>query len=272
MECKIIVYVHDTKDIMTAKMLKTFTDLGYTTMADGKNGKRYQYLYENMVEARMFILNGENLHMYDREALTIDMLWYPDFAIIFQEADHIDDITWEAIRLYCQQHLTDQMIDMTNCMKVHQVMGKPMAATAGLSIEKAEVPVTCDYYSFRRQFVESQDIMLYEVTKPHTDLPYTSVTRFYSKKGHLPFFTDLFICQSWGVARADVGFLKEMWKELQMTGEFDLEKLMKEATEKCMPSDDRLPEPEPEVYRRSLEDTLTILKEKTVGNRRYIPQ
>lgn len=113
--------------------------------------------------------------------------------------------------------------------------------------------------------------MLYEVKKPFTDLPYTSVTRNYSKKGHIPFFTDLFICQSWGVARSDIAFLKHMWNELKMDGDFDLEKLMKAATEKCYPSDDNIPEPEPEVYRRSLDNVVLILNEKEQRQVQIIP-
>lgn len=271
MDCRIVVYVHDTKDAMTAKFLKTFTELGYTTLADGKHGKEYTYLYDNMKQARLFIFENEILHMFDRHALDPNMTWYPDFGILFNDDCEIDSSTWEAIRLYCQQHLTDQMIDMTNTMKVHEVMGKPVSATASLKNDTAPKLDEENCYQFRTQYLESIDTMLYEVKKPFVDLPYTSVTRNYKNKGHLPFFTDLFICQSWGVARADVAFLAEMWKELKMDGVFDLDALMKHATEKCMPSEDRFPEPEPEVYRRSLENTIVILKEKASGSRRYIP-
>jgi hypothetical protein len=106
--------------------------------------------------------------------------------------------------------------------------------------------------------------MLYQVIKPFTDLPYTSVTREYSRKGHIPFFTDLFICQSWGVARNDIGFLQHMWTELKMDGEFNLDALMKDATEKCYPSDSAIPSAEPEVYRRCIDDVVQILQEKII--------
>jgi hypothetical protein len=271
MDCKIIVFVHDQKDSNTSKLLKTFAELGYTTLADGIHGKNYRWLIDNIKEGKFFIFANGVVKMYDKEVLEEDMKWYPDFAIVFNEECSIDSITWEAIRLYCNQHLTDEMIDMTNTMKVHEVMGKPMKAVSALKEE--EVTTGLDHYSFESYYIEKEDIMLYEVLKPFTDLPYTSVTRNYSKKGHLPFFTDLFICQSWGVARSDISFLAYMWKELKMTGVFDIEELMKEATEKCLPSETRIPEPEPEVYRRSLHDTILILREKAINKMesRFIP-
>lgn len=271
MDVKFVVFVADPKDKHYGKILKVFTDLGYTTLADGVHYKDYQYLKDNVNVGRLFIFDADELFMFTKENLDKDMIWQPDFAVVFHDNAEVTEEQWDAIHLYCKQHLTNEVIDMTNTMKVHELLGKPTSMKAGLP-EIPEIEPLQDYYSLNRFYLEPQDIMLYEVTKPHTDLPYTSVTRQYSKKGHLPFFTDLFICQSWGVARDDVAFLANMWKELNMEGIFDLEQLMKDATEKCMPTDDKLPEPEPEVYRRSLDDTILILKEKTAGtNRRIIP-
>lgn len=270
MDCKFVVFVEDPKNEVIGKIVKTFTELQYTVLVDSKHVNDYHWLFENTLVARLFIFHDNELHMYDRDSLDKNMKWKPDFAIIFNEDCEVDMVTWEAIRLYCQQHLTDESIDMTNTMKVHDFIKKPYTVKASLpEPEKVEYP---DYYQFRSQYLEHYDIMLYEVVKPFTDLPYTSVTRNYNVKGHLPFFTDLFICQSWGVARDDIAFLINMWKELKMDGTFNLEVLMKEATEKCMPQDDRLPEPEPEVYRRCLEDTIQILKEKAAGTSRFIPK
>lgn len=269
MDVKFVVFVEDPTNNHYGKILKVFTDLGYTTLADGKHAKDYHYLYHNVQVGRFFIFDKDELFMFTRENLDKDMIWCPDFAIIFQEDVEINEDQWDSIHLYCKQHLTDELIDMTNTMKVHELLGKPTTMKA--SLEPVEIAPVQDYYGFNRSYLDKEDIMLYEVTKPFTDLPYTSVTRNYSKKGHLPFFTDLFICQSWGVARADIAFLAEMWKELKMEGVFDLDKLLKDATEKCLPKDDYLPEPEPEVYRRNLQDTITILREKIIGNQRNLP-
>lgn len=271
MDVKFTVYVVDKDDPTVVKVIKTFRDLGYTVLVDAIHIKNYKWFQENIVVGRLFIFDRDELFMFTKENLDPEMIWTPDFSITFNDDAKISDTQWDEIHLYAKQHLTDEMIDMTNTMKVHELLGKP--TTQKVELEDIEIKKQeQDYYALNRCFLEKQDIMLYEVTKPFTDLPYTSVTRNYSKKGHLPFFTDLFICQSWGVARADIAFLAEMWKELKMTGEFDLDKLLKEATEKCMPQENTLPEPEPEVYRRSLQDTILILKEKSEGtNRRIIP-
>lgn len=271
MDVKFIVLVAKPNDPHYGYLLKTFTALGYTTLADGINYNNYNWYQRNIKVGRLFIFDKDELFMFTVENLDSKMDWMPDFAITFNDDAVITEKQWDEIHLYCKQHLTNEIIDMTNTMKVHELLGRPTKMVANVD-ETPALEEKQDYYGFNRCYLDEQDIMLYEVTKPFTDLPYTSVTRRYSKKGHLPFFTDLFICQSWGVARSDVAFLANMWKELKMEGEFDLEKLMKEATEKCMPKDDELPEPEPEVYRRSLQDTILILKEKMEGtNRRIIP-
>jgi hypothetical protein len=107
--------------------------------------------------------------------------------------------------------------------------------------------------------------MLYEIWKPNTDLPYTSVVRKYSERGHKAFFPTLYICNSWGVSRHDLPFLSFIWKQLGMKDEFDMDQMLKEATEKCYPSSNGEVEAEPEVYRRSIEDVLLILQTQQDG-------
>lgn len=265
---RFIVFVSRPNTLDETKIVKTFTDLGYATFVDGIHKNDYEWYQQNVKVGRLFIYDGDEVYMFEKEKLNVEMDFTPDFVVLFNDDNEITEEQWMAIHQYIQQHLTDEMIDMTNTMKVHELLGKP-------TFEKAELPsidmVEPDkYYKFRYQPLEN-DIMLYEVVKPFTDLPYTSVTRNYSKKGHIPFFTDLFICQSWGVARNDISFLKEMWSYLKMDGVFNLEELMKVATEKCYPSDDNIPEPEPEVYRRSIEDVIKILEEKKSKVVRVIP-
>lgn len=269
MDFKFVVFVNKPSTCNHAKLINTFNDLGYATFCDGVHGGDYQWLVKNVVVGKLFIYDGDKVYMFNVDELSEDMPFRPDFAMIFHENNTVTAEHWQCIHTYLEQHLTDTMIDMTNTMKAHELLGKPTFETAALEdvpIEKAQ-----DFYSFTPRFLEEKDIMLYEVRKPHTDLPYTAVTRNYSKKGHVPFFTDLFICQSWGVSRSDIAFLKHLWGELKMDGEFDLDALMKAATEKCYPSEDNIPEPEPEVYRRCLDDVQTILSEKEQKQIRIIP-
>ena len=104
------------------------------------------------------------------------------------------------------------------------------------------------------------DFMFYQVAKPHTDRPYTTVVRNFKEKGHTRFFTNLFVCPSWGVCEKDILFLKKAWEWFRMDGEFDLDVLMKDATEACRP--DMGCEPEPEVWRTKLESVLEIFNKR----------
>ncbi len=125
-----------------------------------------------------------------------------------------------------------------------------------------------DQYTFNSFLCPERNVSLFEIVKPHTDLPYTIVVRDFNNRGLLPVFTSLVICHSWGVCSEDLGFLKELWRFLEMEeefGMFDIEALMKDATERCVPTEGRLPEPEPEVYRRTIDQVLQIFMDKEMG-------
>lgn len=269
LDAKFTVFVSKPNTGDEAKIVKTFHDLGYTTFVDGIHRNDYDWFSKNVVVGRLFIYDGDEVYMFEKEKLSPTMEFTPDFMLIFNEDAQISLEQWDAIHLYVKQHLTGDVIDMTNAMKVHEWLGKSTCETAVLP--EVELTRPNEHYQFECKLLDQEDIMLYEVVKPFTDLPYTSVTRRFSEKGHIPFFTDLFICQSWGVSKNDIGFLKHMWAHLEMDGDFDLDSLMKAATEKCYPSDNRIPEPEPEVYRRGLEDVIQILQEKKSKIVRIIP-
>ena len=103
------------------------------------------------------------------------------------------------------------------------------------------------------------DCMFYQVAKPFVDRPYTTVVRGFEKNGHKRFFTNLFVCNSWGVTSKDIQFLHKAWKFFEMDGELDLDVLMKEATEAC-----KYPglETEPEVWRSDLKSVLEIFNKR----------
>lgn len=133
-----------------------------------------------------------------------------------------------------------------------------------LCLDDADTLVN-DQYTFNAHTCGDRNVALFEIVKPYTDLPYTIVVRDYGNRGYLPIFTSLFICSSWGVCSEDIGFLKELWGFLGMAGVFDIDELMKDATERCTPRQGFLPEPEPEVYRRNIDQVLQIFMDKEMG-------
>lgn len=269
MDVKFIVFVEKPVKDESAHQVKIFTEMGYAPNVDGLHKKDYLWFRKNIVVGKLFIQDLDKVYMFDVHELDSSMTWTPDFAILFNDDEKVDDETWKMLHQFVEESLLENEIDMTNAVKVETLLKKPFVEKAILE----DIPMVKpeqDHYSFDTKLLED-DIRLYEVRKPFTDLPYTSVTRNFSKKGHKPFFTDLFICPSWGVARADVLFLQYLWTEMKMEGEFNLDILMKEAVEKCTPSETNIPEPEPEVYRRNLYDVEKILEEKKSKQIKFIP-
>lgn len=111
-------------------------------------------------------------------------------------------------------------------------------------------------YDFRTHPIPDRDCMLYEVCKPFTDVPYTTAIFNFEEAGHLQFFSALFTIGSWGICREDMDFLFCVWKHLKMPGEYNIENIVKEATEACAQG-----KIEPRVYRRTIEQVLEKWKE-----------
>lgn len=114
------------------------------------------------------------------------------------------------------------------------------------------------------------DMMIYEVKKPRCEQYYTTIVKQFSKNGHRDFFSNLYICDSWGreFNPKDNEFLVGMWGMLNMEGECDLVGMLREATEQCLPSGagegGRIRE-EPEVWRKSLLEVKEIVLKKYKG-------
>lgn len=270
-DVKVIVFVDNPNTVEQKNQIQTFNRLGYSALVDSIHKRNYEWLYKNIINGRFFIQDGEEVYMFDREELMKEVLLVPDFSIVFPDDKEILEADWSKIYKYIEAHITSTMEDLAITEEVEKLMGKPLVLHHE-PLEEIKIDRGTDYYNLETRYLEEDDVMLYEVTKPFTDLPYTSVTRNYSKKGHLPFFTDLFIAPSWGVARSDIAFLNYTWKEFKMEGDFNLDELMKTAIQKCTPNEDFIPEPEPTVYRRDIQSVIEILEMKKTRMCKVIPE
>lgn len=99
-------------------------------------------------------------------------------------------------------------------------------------------------------------------------MPYTVVARRFKENGFgdKPFFTALYSCTSWHTFRHGEAFLKAVWKNLGMEGDFNLMEMLKEETEACYPSGKGPGKPEPEVYRKPIDEVVEVLKGKICGH------
>lgn len=265
----ITVFVSPKPTDQENDIVKRFVELGYTPLVDALHKKTHSWFANNVKNTphKLFTFERQNVYFYEVHDLHVDMDFTPHIMIHWNEDYEIEEEKWRWIRewlVYKFYTCYDFMDYMTEDIeKAEKLMQKPMLQTKALQAEIVEKHQDC--YSFKTHYVEDKDAMLYEIRKPNTDLPYTSVIRKYTERGHRAFFPTLYICQSWGVSRYDLPFLSYIWKQLELPGDFDMDVMLKEATEKCYPSSTGIPEPEPEVYRRNIEDVLNTLQTQQDG-------
>lgn len=271
-ETKQIVFVEKVSTPNQDKIVSTLVGLGYAPLVDSVHGLHHGWYLSNIAPCphKLYTVDllGKRLIEYEVADLPTTMNSYPDMVIYFNQGEKVTDVDWYHIRHWLRFHLLEEEVDAGLVEKGNALIVKPekqIVALPGDETEAEDEEKKC--YTFASQYLEEDDIMLYQVCKPFTDLPYTSVLREFSKKGHTRFFTSLFVCPSWGVSRFDVPFLEYIWKHrLQMEGAFDMDQLLRAATEACYPREDGIvPETEPEVYRRSIAEVVVTLESKKRG-------
>jgi hypothetical protein len=262
---KITVFVSCPSTEEEDKIVKRFIDLKFAPLVDANNKNNYSFFEKNLIDTphKLFNFYGQSVFYYEASDLNSSMTYSPQVLISWNVGDIVKEQDWRDIREWliyyffkCYDYVDYNTVEVKHA---DELMKRPVSSIAKLTDEEV-VDVVEDFYRFYYYKVPDRDVCLYEVRKPHTDLPYTSVIRDFSTRGPRAFFPSLFICSSWGVSKDDVPFLGYLWKQLEMEGEFDMDSLLKEATEKCYPSENAIPEPEPEVYRRSIQDVLNTLQ------------
>jgi len=255
------------------ELVKRFVNLGFAPLVDATHKRLHSWFVNNVKDAdhKLFTFENQNVYFYDTNDLHPEMDFTPNLMIHWSEENRkIKDEEWKSIREWLKYKFYtcyDYIDYLTKEIEeADQLMKRPYNEKCETKeLEKWPQQQHKDHYSFKTFFIEDKDTMLYEIWKPHTDLPYTSVIRKYSKRGHKAFFPTLYICNSWGVSRHDLPFLSFMWRQLDQEGEFDMDKMLKEATEKCYPSYEGEIELEPEVYRRTIDDVLLTLQTQQDG-------
>lgn len=265
---KIIIFVNKDATPLQQHLLVTLNKLGYAPMVDAVHSNSYEWFQNNVQSCphKLFITNEakKELLFYEVNQLEKDFMFAPDLIVYFNEDYVCSFSSWLAIKLWFRHILyggdeTEFVTMGANLMK------KPYKEIVGhVPMEKEDKN---KFYSFRYFHLEEDDIMLFEVCKPFTDLPYTSVIRSFSIVGPKPFFPSLYICTTWGVSRHDLPFLKHLWEvEFHYNVlDFNMDSMLKEATEACYPSPGMIPQLEPEVYRRSIEQVIETLAERKTG-------
>lgn len=214
-----------------------FTDLGYPVYMDFINRGNKQWRHINKETSFFYYFDGNPAMLWscgnDDEA---DLQLTP-----CDPSDGGDGL------LYWMEELIDGNV------KVYPYCDPPKA-------QIVELPVFENVEGSKEYTLETKlvnDCMFYQVVKPFVDRPYVTVVRDFEKNGHKRFFTNLFVCNSWGIASKDIQFLHKAWEWFNMEGVMDLDVLMKEATEACNGL-----ETEPEVWRSDMKSVLKIFNKR----------
>lgn len=274
----ITVFVSTPPTCEENEIVKRFIELGFAPLVDSIHATSYDWFVENVkpVPHKLYTFKKESksIYYYEVDDLNVQMDFTPHVMIHWNEDVLMLEDLWRSIRywlihkFYTYKDLPDKFdANLVNQLETaDMLMRRPLTDVKTFENQIEENKENVDPgYSFRIHYCDMRDTMLYEVRKPNTDLPYTSVIRNYTSRGHRAFFPTLFVCNSWGVSRFDVLFLEHCWKELGVEGEFDMDKMLEEATLKCYPDYPGGPEPEPVVYRRGIEDVLITLNNLANG-------
>jgi hypothetical protein len=263
MACRLIAFTSNPttieESVVVASLMKHFD-----VMVDALNAKNASWLEYQFKDTQHRFYKNDNDSIYPCDTDDEDIL----LAIYFDKNVELPDDAWEAI--------TDKLNNIMYGVKINPHMGKVFAKVnvRALKPETKDIdknllePVLDEHYRFRTKYFEDRDVMLAEVTKPFTPCPYVVVIRNYKTRGYEPVFSGLFVSTTWNVSRDDVPFLKNLWSHLEMVGEFDMQKLLGEAVEKCLPGKGHVPEAEPELYRDTIENVLQTLQDKSNGIKR----
>jgi len=283
-----IIFVFENNN--AAEYIKRFEANGYKPFYNSKNAKDYQWFKNNVKTEHRLYVTGNNRYLYDFKIddMNEEMNFSPDFMIAFQENVEMNDLDWDAIYLYIRFIIYDASGDQLLFRRAKELLPVPVSekivaeefdgeqvCVYGMSgvmkSLKPEYPAVDGHYHFRTHHIEERDTMLYEITRPGTILPFTVVIEKYSVHGNTRLFSDIYGSDDWDMnrreCRFDYLFLQNLWKWMQLSGEFTMN-VVKERVDSCYP--DRLkegvvPESEPIVYRRSIENVIDSIKKKDQG-------
>lgn len=118
-----------------------------------------------------------------------------------------------------------------------------------------------DYYDYNEYYVADKDWMLVNISRPSNEPSFTTIVKQFTEVGYEPMFAYFFFSNQWGLLKGDYDFLKELWKQKGLEGEYDHSKILKKYVDKTLPAQGQLPEEEPQVFRGDFRKLVRMLDE-----------
>lgn len=201
--------------------------------------------------AKFFAFDYDEFIMFDLE--TVDLI-EPLIALTMDSFTKMNRKNWVVVHQFLQTVFEGGIPDMT---EIEKLIPATSVITDKILLTKSVEPVKPQQTDYGFDYLVEENICYCQIEKPYTDNPYTCVIRDFETKGFIPLFTDMYVCQSWGVTNLDNAFLEKLWQHLNMPGEIDLENRLKNEIELC-----RGGKPEPEVYRLDISGVKEQLSRK----------
>lgn len=278
----IVIFVSTPSTPEDGQLIDRFSTQGFLPLIDALHQEQYDWMNRNyhLTPHAFYLFKDNRIFDYTLQDTSPSIFFGPDFVISFQQADTITPENWRDIHAWLNYHICTRDPESKPLTREEQDQLDrtqkflTLPNTQNLSQPELNLPVLTQEYELDVKLDSEHDICYYQVNKPHTDLPYTTLTRNFSTTGHLPFFTSLFIADSWGVASSDITFLERVWTHLKMpVGEFHMERLYMERVQACFKG-----APEPEVYRRTIPRVMETIDAQRKGvqcghkRKRFVPQ
>lgn len=280
---KIVVFTDQQPSKSDSALIAKFENNGYRVLVDSVHKHEISWIIRNYDQAPHRIYYAEKTELYDGIVKELDEKSPFSFIAHFNNDAVINNTDWVYIRLYLKAILYDQKMPrltrrMTSLLNEGhcESIVCPDSTENDTEMEQDEKPC----YSFKKAIFEDRNIALCEIVKPiivkcqdklrekemvENSVPYTVVVRNFATRGYYPVFWSLFICQSWGKDNKDIQFLKALWADLKMEGEFDMDQILDNGMKECTYEGNDGACAGPEVYRKSLSETLDVLLSKEQG-------
>lgn len=276
---KLVVFTDQQPSLSDNAIIAKFENKGYRVSVDSLHKHETNWIMENYGSCPHRVYFADKDELYDGIVKELDPHAPFSFIAYFSDKQVINNADWVYIRLYIKSLLYDTKIPrLTRRMTILLQDEYTEIQSLNAILESYEEKEPC--YSFEKSVFEDRNIALCEIIKPiivkcqdkkveaqivEQSVPYTVVIRNFASRGFYPVFWSLFICETWGKDNRDIQFLKALWANLDMKGDFDMDKIISDGVEECNWGTENGGCSGPEVYRKSLQDTLLILQSKERG-------
>jgi hypothetical protein len=284
---KIVVFTDHQPNSGDNALIAKFENQGYRVLVDSLHKQEIPWIKENYGETPHRVYYAESTELYDGIVGELDENAPFNFIAYFDQTEKLNNADWVYIRLFLKAFLYDTKMPrltrrITNLLSGQHVEVKVAADSIPLVDEGSKETEGC--YTFNKAVFEDRNIALCEIVKPiivrlkdkneekvlvESSIPYTVVIRNFADRGYYPLFWSLFVCESWGKDNKDIQFLQALWGSLDMEGAFDMDAILDQGMKECNWSSENGACAGPEVYRKSLKDTLEKLLVKEKGFGRY---